>query len=992
MNHRQLDIQASRVVKIKIIDADGSEALVGSGFLISSDTILTARHVVAPYEEKQLVVRTTSGFSSEVSSVVGLEYEEIQLDVVALRTRRSVEIPTRCVGATFRGDQILENCQIHGFPRAAKTPDSVPMTSVQVRVLPFTWKSMSSLPLQVTSPLPRNDTDWKGISGAGVLSPEGELLGIVPSWSPGWQGQLEAVPIDIIQRAALVSSADELASLPIAEVFHGDSIIDHTKVTPRLTDIRGRSLFEVLHFRNRVVPFVADASRSSIIDWALHWHKSDNRFPEVQLGVLTGPAGVGKSRIATEICHLFHEEFPGWRAGFISYEKLATARTPTEPLLAVFDYPEREPIQIGSYIARLQRFQFTGRLQAPVRILLLARHHGNWYNRLLDRAEDGAALKTSRSIISLASFNEEQRRLHAEISFNSYSSALKIDRPAPLEVELSGSHYDRPLTVHIRSLLAAYSEDFGDRVDAETKESLLDRLIRRESERWLNYRTESGQAVFDDRRQGMEALCVTTLTSPSRSHLPELLRATETYRTEGSKVRSSIAEALLDLYPGESRPPVAGMAPEPHIAPVEPDLIAAHLLANTPGRREIIQGLVTSTLVDQFPPYHARLVLALMLAADDYPDVKGDLEGNLSASLGALLGGPAYFNSGLVSILETGLHHLVDVSLSQAIKDKRLETALRIITALRLPDISGNPRISKAASDILETVAIPEDGPVLSSVGEALARHATYYWEQQRANRPFSFAPRLAEAYRLHSRWCHLSGDTSESVRSAIRAHSIYRDLATQNYVAYLPPLAEISLKIATLLASQSYKRREARPEGFAFEAIRVFESLSNINPKLYEPRLAQAIVSYAGILGEAGRFIPAIEESLRALSLYSKTSPANPIDFVANIHRSLEQLAELVKKVAWHPGGVSDRRRLARPFVRYSIAYIDDFSGKFSSCFLQLHARLDECISLHLPADHGRSDLSEFRRIALDRPVQDIARIAGSIGRIHQELRELAS
>lgn len=148
-----------------------------------------------------------------------------------------------------------------------------------------------------------------------------------------------------------------------------------------MTDLRGESLFDALQFKYRAVDFIADGDRGDLLEGALAWVRETEDLPEVKVAVVTGPGGVGKSRLAAEICYQLAASDLWWRAGFADHQKLLAAPVPVVPTVVVVDYPERHPEAVGDYIASLHEARRTGVLQAPVRVVLVSRDERSWFER-----------------------------------------------------------------------------------------------------------------------------------------------------------------------------------------------------------------------------------------------------------------------------------------------------------------------------------------------------------------------------------------------------------------------------------------------------------------------------------------------------------------------------------------------------------------------------------------------------------------------------------
>jgi len=135
-----------------------------------------------------------------------------------------------------------------------------------------------------------------------------------------------------------------------------------------------------LYFGARKVPFVG---REAELERLLAFRYSQN---DMAWWLMTGPGGMGKSRLALELCH---RAGACWRTGFLpqaEIERFAWADwQPDLPHLIVVDYAAAMPQAVGRMLEALRLRQHkTPRLEMPVRVLLLERHRDErWWTELL---------------------------------------------------------------------------------------------------------------------------------------------------------------------------------------------------------------------------------------------------------------------------------------------------------------------------------------------------------------------------------------------------------------------------------------------------------------------------------------------------------------------------------------------------------------------------------------------------------------------------------
>src|SRR5262249_36462127 len=139
-----------------------------------------------------------------------------------------------------------------------------------------------------------------------------------------------------------------------------------------------RAPAELLVAAHGVVPFLG---RDAELDALSAWCERDGR---VSVRVLTGQAGTGKSRLAAQLCARLLAR--GWDAGFSDVRSPGGANTIEleAPTLVVVDDAEAS---VSLTAALIEHFAWQ-RSSSPIRVLLVARQIGSWYEQLLRRAPE----------------------------------------------------------------------------------------------------------------------------------------------------------------------------------------------------------------------------------------------------------------------------------------------------------------------------------------------------------------------------------------------------------------------------------------------------------------------------------------------------------------------------------------------------------------------------------------------------------------------------
>ncbi|MFJ8537619.1 tetratricopeptide repeat protein [Streptomyces sp. NPDC093591] len=726
------ETRTARVAKIRFDAADG-RVFLGSGFLLADGLVLTAQHVVTKAYEyaggrvpaRRFTVKLEGSTSAAVAEIVPLEADGLD---AALLIVPDLDAPrgTAALGGTHHGAQALENCRIIGYPVAGIESGSASPKPIVVRVnLAPVAGDDTALAIQVIDPTPRADEDWGGISGAGVIGPGGHLLGIVTSVPRQWNGRLRGVSIAEMKSAAqryAATALEPLRNLPLDDlsvrppVFRAEN---WSSDPPRLSDA---SLFAFVNYRFRQVEFVNDGQSEAVLDRIVGWANNLPPRPDLRIARLTGPAGVGKSRIAAEACRrLTGDLSTTWQAGFADYDKLSGTHSFATPHFIVFDYAEHQHELVGAFIENLfEQAINAGHLGASVRLLVITRSEDAWPGQLRPRNVDLPSLLTGSFDLTTQAFDEpDVRERHAEAAYRSFSRAIggpDAPRDLPSEELRRIAEYDRPLLVHVAALLAASGRAVPISAADDSAHLLLDRLIDLEVGRLTRSSGAhtDGATALADRGRAMQALCVVTLTAPTVQDLVELLESTPAFQDEPEWSRGNVANALHRRYPATV---VADGASGALVAPIEPDLIASHLLATAEGRAALVERLVVSRAVAAHPAYLARLLNSLALAADDYPEVSDDLRSHLGQSLAQLVDS-ADASQSLSELLQAHLRRLVDVAVELAGRQD-LRAARQLTTALGLPYLTGADVINEAAYHAHFTVPHPHDA--LDGLSAALA-------------------------------------------------------------------------------------------------------------------------------------------------------------------------------------------------------------------------------------------------------------------------------
>ncbi|WP_447028153.1 S1 family peptidase [Streptomyces rochei] len=508
--------------------------MFGSGCLVAPGVVLTAHHVACPGGDMQPVtVRDKAGRTAEAEVV----WADAALDVVLLSADRSVLGTDLSVARwgelTCDYPAARPMCTMTGFPRAMRLalPDDphtfVPdLKSVDGHIKPETGSRGGHYGFELSDASTGSAELWRGMSGAGAFCHD-MLVGVATFASDHWQGGL-------------------LYVMPAARLFASpgftDAVTSVTGMAPQLqpadlsvlfTDVPDPQLSSsyLLHARSAVVPMSGMTGQLDTLDaWCRTSRSTD-------VTAVTGMGGIGKTRLVTELLHRLAQPRPeqptarGWTGGFLAdtplqqpppYGMLATSKY---PLLIAVDYAETRRTQIDQILDILA----ARRGGQPVRVLLLARGHDNWWPSLRLARQGTSVISTGAPVAidpadALRNTSTESAFDDAKRAFTERIRALRnaghewATSPLTPDTEEDGTFTgavkpddDKVISLHMAALaevLTTLNDSFA------RHENPMDVLIAHEMSYWR--RIVEARGLFFDENLMRTLVSVQTVTGASR--------------------------------------------------------------------------------------------------------------------------------------------------------------------------------------------------------------------------------------------------------------------------------------------------------------------------------------------------------------------------------------------------------------------------------------------------------------------------------------------
>ncbi|WP_158102600.1 tetratricopeptide repeat protein [Lentzea kentuckyensis] len=421
---------------------------------------------------------------------------------------------------------------------------------------------------------------WAGLSGGAQL--EAERNSLVKRWKKAHHRRIQL--LTTLGRGT--EAADELDGCrrrwPHDEQFQPRASSDGTAdagvgLTPLLFEpdyVLGPEPLPsaLLQAEYRVVGFdEVDDHLSRLKAWL-------NGSDTVDLRLITGPGGRGKTRLAHELVRFAGRT--GWTAGLVREDAPPSALdqvlAEATPVLLVIDYAEGRASEVTAVVrAVLAR-------TTKARILLLARSVGV-LPTTVRRDKDARIAKLLTKMVvepvrSLPAGQGARRRWfdQAVRAFTPHLTRIPTGEVHP-PADLDDERYDRMLDVHAAALAAVLDAISGW---SSTRTDPLDRVLDHERRYWLRSIKAHGIAQATTRRLNAVISVATLCGAATPEDADRLLGSLRTFQGKPTELIDTYADWAGALYPG----PAA-------LNPLRPDRLGEDLVVEFLGTRAAVASL-----------------------------------------------------------------------------------------------------------------------------------------------------------------------------------------------------------------------------------------------------------------------------------------------------------------------------------------------------------------------------------------------------------------
>ena len=309
-----------------------------------------------------------------------------------------------------------------------------------------------------------------------------------------------------------------------------------------------------------VVPF---HGRDDELANLLEWSGGDEA---VRVRLYTGAGGMGKTRLALELCRRLAEN--GWQAGFLAPDP---SRSPAEmwrdlrardkPSVVVVDYAETRRELLVPLLQEMYQAA-----DGKIRMLLLARAALDWWEQLKNEGEGVGELLSGPAtrwftLMPLAMTVEGREASYGKAA-QAFAEHLGKAAPEAPPEGLDAEHFERVLLLHMKALADI------EGVPVKDEDGILDYILHREHRFWGRLAQE--RDLSKDLADGIgRAMGMITLGGgvDGEDHAVSAIGTLKLFADQDRSVLVQVARLLHETYPGSR-----------WIEPILPDLLGEHLI------------------------------------------------------------------------------------------------------------------------------------------------------------------------------------------------------------------------------------------------------------------------------------------------------------------------------------------------------------------------------------------------------------------------------
>jgi hypothetical protein len=629
----------------------------------------------------------------------------------------------------------------------------------------------------------------------------------------------------------------------------------------------------LLRAEHQVFPFRPRDELDELANWCLR-----QTGPPVRL--VTGALGTGKTRLGLRLCARLRGM--SWQAGLLSVSAPAEALDRLGeievPCLVVIDDAESRLKQVYAALRSL-----AAALDAPGRLLLLARSAGEWLDRLREDRDDRVA-----SLVDGTAPQALKPLVPAEGDFDAACAAFarRLGLPVPPPPA------ERPTPATLLELQATALVHLS--APDGPAEPPLRRILQLEREYWQRTATAFGPPALSRRNLTEIMAAVTMFGASTEQEADKLLAGLRTFRGGPVNAVGSCRDLLRTVLPGPA--PLNPLQPEQ----LAEDLIADFLQNGYPladvldavGDQQVSTALITlGRCLDRYPDLSGfvtefladapnRLLPLAMTALPAVPrpellaaPMSVALDRMPAADLDRVVAALPQRSEALAQFAVTATERALIARRRAGVRDVTTARLARLL-ATRLAYVGERPADAvdaarTAVAEFTTALAGSEDVELCAELAEAYAALALALDLDPTASvealavgaqavTTFRALPAeerytAALAQVLHNQSVRLTRDRQldSAVDAATNAHTLIGPLHDARPTKFRSLYADITDNLSILAAATG---RPAEAERLSRDALTLRRTLAAARPDAYRPQLAGTLFNLGRILSAHGR------------------------------------------------------------------------------------------------------------------------------------------
>ena len=788
------------------------------------------------------------------------------------------------------------------------------------------------------------------------------------------QGQLR---IDFLDKTAL---PDELKHIQ-AEVSLLSQIPTENLLRNPFRELPAKTRQPSLLLRPEygVVPFYG---REAELAGLRKWCKSDALF---SMQLITGPGGVGKSRMLIELCKRLEDE--GWETGFLDAESFNEALVSAPQIIDKLFFPRISRLIVIDY-AETRRFQVEALLRRAtdkkagkqIRLVLIARSASDWWTELGKSQFELQQLRINSPeplLLPPLADRDISRQAVFERALASFASRLGVQPETEPIPDLSKDVFRNVLFIH----LAALSSALGTQLDQPTE--LLAFIIDHEQRYWQRMAESNG---LEASHHGSLPIAATLLILIGGSRTISELASVYSHHAEyfGERIGDCklFARVFANLYSAVGKieplqPNILGEQLVYFVFSKEPEMITSWMEGLNP--LQVKNGLtILNRIADRFSEAEEWIAQALSSNLDQLAEVAMNIAIETGDPMGRILAATltSHPNPKLALRIEAMIPHE-----TTALRELALVVSYQALTHLfnsrSSPAIF--PRLLANLSLRLDQLGHTE--AALSAIEQAVSGYRQLVEEQKEA-----YLPALALSLNNLGHSLSKLGQREKALAAIEEANSIFRQLSQGQPESFT---ADLAMGLNSLGVVLSELNRSEEGLAAIRESVRLRRQLAEKKPQTFLPDLAGSLNNMGNRLSELGERERALAAAEEAVSIYRQLAERDPDAFLPDLALGLHNLG-----VSLSEGGRSEeafaaaeeavhiRRRLVEKRPR---AFLADLATSLTSVSNRLRelGRREDALVMIVEAS------SVFRQLAQDLPETFLPHLARSLNNLGGMLAE---